>query len=190
MTDPASTLTVTVGGLAGTGTSTLCRLLEAPLGVPYRYTGGLFREEAARRGLTLAEFNALGQQDPAVDRALDDQQLALLRAGGLLLEGRMAGWLAGEHDTGAFTVWVTCEEHERLRRIVERDGGDTAAQRAATRDRERNELERYERWYGADIVDPAGYDLVLDSTSTSPEELVAQVLAELRWAGHPVPVIA
>ena len=61
-------LTVTVGGMAGTGTSTLCRLLTDLLALPYVYTGGLFREEAARRGLSLAELNELSQEDPGVDR--------------------------------------------------------------------------------------------------------------------------
>ncbi len=60
MTDRA---TITVGGLAGTGTSTLSRRLAERLGLPYVYTGGLFREEAARRGLTLDEFSQLTRRD-------------------------------------------------------------------------------------------------------------------------------
>ena len=32
-------LTVTVGGLPGTGTTTLCKLLQAQLGLPYTYAG-------------------------------------------------------------------------------------------------------------------------------------------------------
>jgi cytidylate kinase len=50
---------VTVGGLPGTGTSTLCRLLERELGLPYVYAGQIFRQEAAARGLSLAELNEL-----------------------------------------------------------------------------------------------------------------------------------
>ena len=42
--------TLTVGGLPGTGTTTLCRLFERSLELPYIYAGQLFREEAARAG--------------------------------------------------------------------------------------------------------------------------------------------
>lgn len=174
---PRHPRTVTVSGLAGTGTSTLCRLLEPRLGVPYEYTGAIFRAEAAARGLSLAELNALGQRDPAVDRAIDDRQLALLRRGDVLLEGRMAGWLARHHGIAACTVWVVCDDEERVRRITERDGGDEATQLAVTRERERSELDRYRRWYGADITDRAGYDLVLDSTATPPHRLADAVVA-------------
>lgn len=176
-------LTVTVGGLAGTGTSTLCRLLSANLDLPYTYAGQLFRQEAARRGLSLAEFGALCQEDPAVDRSLDDRQLELLRGGGLLLEGRMAGWLAEHHDVDAFTVWVVCAEDVRMARIAERDGGDLEAQRRATLAREASEQARFLEYHGADLGDLAIYDLVLDSTDRTPNDLAEAVVARMRAAG-------
>ncbi len=176
-------LTVTVGGLAGTGTSTLCRLLSANLDLPYTYAGQLFRQEAARRGLSLAEFGALCQEDPAVDRSLDDRQLELLRDGGLLLEGRMAGWLAEHNDVAAFTVWVVCDEDVRMSRIAERDGGDLEEQRAATLEREASEQARFLEYHGADLSDLSIYDLVLDSTDHTPDGLARAVVAEMRAAG-------
>ena len=183
MTEP----TVTVGGLAGTGTSTLCRLLAAHLDLPYTYAGSLFRQEAARRGLSLAEFGALCQQDPAVDRSLDDRQLELLREGGVLLEGRMAGWLAVHHDVDAFTVWVVCDESERMRRIAERDGGVLEEQRATTLAREASEQARFLDYHGADLADLSIYDLVLDSTATAATELARTVVAAIRPPGRDQP---
>ena len=183
MTDDHRPLTVTVGGLAGTGTSTLCRLLAAHLDLPYTYAGSIFRQAAAERGLSLAEFSQLCQDDPSVDRSLDDRQLELLRRGGLLLEGRMAGWLAERHEVVAFTVWVEANEDERLRRITERDGGDLDEQRHRTRARQASEFARFWEYHGADLHDTSIYDLVLDSTATLPDELAAQVLAGMRAAG-------
>lgn len=185
MSDPARpALTITVGGLAGTGTSTLCGLLSERLDLPYEYAGRIFRQEAARRGLTLAQFGALCEQDPAVDRTLDDRQVALMRAGGVLLEGRMAGWLADHHGLDAFSVWVVCDEHERIRRIIEREGGDHAEQRVRTLAREASEQERFLTYHGADLSDLSHYELVLDSTATSPEDLAEQVVARLHADGR------
>ncbi len=172
--------TVTIGGLPGTGTSTLCRILEQELEIPYVYAGQLFRQEAAERGMSLAEFGELCQEDPSVDQQLDDHQVELLRRGDILLEGRLAGWLAHRNDVAALKVWVVCEDVERFRRIAERDGGDASAQRDATLEREASEADRYERYYGVDLSELHYYDLILDSTSTPPAELAAEVLAALR----------
>lgn len=150
--------------------------MEKSLGLPYIYAGQLFREEAANRGKTLAEFNAIAQDDDAVDRALDDRQLELLRGGGVIIEGRLAGWLAHRHGIPAFKVWVVCDESERIRRLVERDGGDRRTQEDLMNDRVRREADRYRRYYGADLGDTSFYDLVLDSTSTPPHELRDEIL--------------
>jgi predicted cytidylate kinase len=168
-------LTVTVGGLPGTGTSTLCKLLRERLGLPYTYAGHIFREEAGRRGLSLAEFGALCQKDPSIDAALDDRQIYLLRKGGLILEGRLSGWLAQRHRLPALKVWVRCDESERIRRIVDRDGGTLAAQADATWAREQSEQDRYRRYYGVDLGDLSFYDLVLDSTHMLPADLATKV---------------
>ena len=170
-------LTVTVGGLPGTGTTTLCALLEKRLGLPYQYAGHMFREEAKRRGLSLAEFGALCQKDPSIDEALDDRQIYLLRRGGLILEGRLSGWLANRHRIPALKVWVTCDEKVRVTRIVARDGGTVEQQADLTAAREQSEADRYRRYYAADLADTSFYDVVLDSTHQSPEALAAQVEA-------------
>jgi cytidylate kinase len=129
--------------------------------------------------MTLAEFNALAQRDPEVDRALDERQLELLRGGGVILEGRLSGWLAHRYGVPAFKTWLVCTEDERIRRLVERDGEDPQTQGQLMRDRVSRERDRYVRYYGADLEDLAIYDLVLDSTSTPPDELRERVLVAL-----------
>src|SRR5712692_8040694 len=106
---------ITVGGLPGTGTSTLCRLLEQELGLPYVYAGQIFRQEAAARGMSLEDLNRLALTDERVDRALDERQLEFLRKDNVILEGRMSGWLAAHNGIPAFKVWLTCAEDERVR---------------------------------------------------------------------------
>lgn len=174
---------VTVGGLPGTGTSTLCGLLEKELGLPYVYAGQIFRQEAAARGMTLAELNELSGRDESIDRALDDRQLELLRRGNVILEGRLSGWLAHNNGIDAFKVWVVCDEDEAMRRLVARDGGEVDTQRRMTRERVAQEMDRYRRYYDADTGDLSIYDLVLDSTATAPPELARRVVEAMRAHG-------
>ena len=181
---PAPPLTVTVGGLPGTGTTTLCKVLQQRLGLPYMYAGALFREEARRRGLTLAEFGALCQRDPSIDAALDDRQEFLLRKGGLIMEGRLSGWIAQRKRLPALKVWILCDEPERLRRIVDRDGGTLEQQASATWAREESEADRYRRYYSVDLKDTSFYDLVLDSTHLLPEALADKVDEAVRAHLH------
>jgi predicted cytidylate kinase len=132
--------------------------------------------------MTLAEFNALAQTDPGVDRALDDRQLELLNGGGVILEGRLSGWLAHHNGIPAFKVWLVCDTAVCIARLVERDGGDRESQEELTRDRVTRERDRYGRYYGADLTDTSIYDLVLDSTASKPEELRERVLSALEQA--------
>ncbi len=167
---------ITVGGLPGTGTSTLCRLLQERTGLPYTYAGQIFRDEAARRGMDLAAFGKLCQEDPSVDQGLDAKQVDLLRGEPLILEGRLSGWLAHQEGLPALKVWVTCDDAERHRRLAQRDGGDVAEQAAKAQVREASERDRYQRYYGIDLQDTQIYDVVLDSTAQTPEALAAAVL--------------
>jgi CMP/dCMP kinase len=176
-------LLITVGGLPGTGSSTLCGLLEKELGLPYVYAGQIFRQEAAARGMTLAELNELARHDASVDRSLDERPLELLRQGNTILEGRMSGWLAHRYGIEAYKIWVRCDEDEAVRRLVDRDGGDHETQRRLARERVAQEADRYHRYYGADLEDLSIYDLILDSTDSPPHELTAQVLAALGPSG-------
>lgn len=128
--------------------------------------------------MTLAEFNELAQSEAAVDNALDERQLELLRRGGVILEGRLSGWLAYRHEIRAFKTWVVCDESERVRRLAERDG-DAAETLAEMRDRAAREADRYARYYGADLEDLSIYDVVLDSTGVPPEQLRDRVTEAL-----------
>ncbi len=168
--------TITVGGLPGTGTSTLCRLLRDRLGMRYEYAGAIFREEAKKYGMGLPEFGTYCESNPQVDMSLDDMQAGIMLEGNVIMEGRLAGWLARKHGIPAFTVWVVCEEQERVRRLVERDGGMADEQMDAMRIRQKSEAARYMRYYEADLDDLTPYDLVLDSTHMSPDQLADQVL--------------
>lgn len=180
MTDAASgAVTVTIGGVAGTGTSTLARLVGERLDLPVVSGGQIFRDAAAERGLSLADFGALCETDPEVDRTLDDRQVGLLRAGGLVLESRLAGWLAHREGVDAVKICLVCDEDERIRRIVDREGGSVEEQRLRTLEREASEAVRYAAYYGFDLHSLEPYDLVLDSGRWRPDRLTDIVLAAL-----------
>lgn len=173
---------VTLSGLPGSGTSTVARMVAAALGVEHLDGGTVFRAVAAERGLSLAAFAALAEVDDTIDRTLDDRLTERARGGRVLLESRLAGWLATRAELPALRVWIRCDEEERARRVAGRDGHDPETALVHNRDREQSERVRYLGYYGIDLTDLSIYDLVLDSTSTAPAELASAVTGSVRQA--------
>lgn len=176
---------VTISGLPGSGTSTVAVAVAAALGVPRLDGGTVFRAMAAEHGLTLAEYGALAEHDAAVDLELDGRLAAAARQGDVVLESRLAGWIAQNEGVEALKVWIGCDEGERAARVARREGVHLDAALAANRSREASEARRYREYYDIDLADLSPYDLVLDSTSTPPGELVRAIL-DVSGSGHPV----
>ena len=124
---------VTVSGEIGAGKSTVARALAAALGLQYLSAGEVFREEARRRGVSLDELGRLAEADPAIDRALDAMQVERARAGNLLAEGRLSGWLV---DGGPAHLAARAARGPRRPRGVARRHGSGArpARRVGARD--------------------------------------------------------
>jgi cytidylate kinase len=171
---------ITLSGLPGSGTSTVARLVASRLEIDHLDGGTVFRELAAERGLSLAEFARIAEGDDAIDRALDDRLLARARQGDVVLESRLAGWLATRARLPALRVWLSCEELERAARVGGREGGGAAGALADNREREASERSRYQAYYAIDLTDLSAYDLVIDSTDVDPETIVEQVVAAAR----------
>lgn len=171
---------VTLSGLPGSGTSTVARAAAAALNLEHVDGGTIFRSMAAERQLSLAEFAALAEGNDDIDRSLDDRLTQRALQGDVLLESRLAGWLAQRSDAVGLRVWISCDEVERARRVGYRDEHDAHTALATNQAREASERLRYLSFYGIDLADLSVYDLVLDSTSQVAEELVERVVQAAR----------
>ena len=85
---------ITVGGLAGTGTTTTAELLSEKLDIPYISAGFVFREMAAERGMSVLEFSEFAEGNDDIDKEIDKRQaLKAKEAENLILEGRLSAFL-------------------------------------------------------------------------------------------------
>lgn len=167
---------ITLSGLPGSGTSTVARAVAAELELDHLDGGTVFRTVAAEQGVSLAAYAAMAEHDEQIDRALDDRLTDRARQGDVLLESRLAGWLATRAGLDALRIWIRCDEVERARRVGGRDGHDAEAALAHNRQRETSERARYLGYYDIDLTDLSIYDLVLDSTEATPPDLVAEIV--------------
>jgi len=172
-------VTITISGTPGSGKSTVAKLLEDKLGLRYVYSGMLFRDMAKKYKMSLEEFGKYCEENSEIDKELDDQQLEILRNGDIILEGRLAGWLAHHNNIPAFKVEVNADLETRAQRIVKREKGIVEKRKKEILERERSEALRYKKYYNIDLKDSSIYDVVIDSRDKTPEEIVDIIIDKL-----------
>jgi cytidylate kinase len=152
---------LTVSGPAGSGKSTTAAGLAEALDLDHVSGGDIFRDLAAERGYSPVEFNELAEEDERIDRDLDRRLYEIARdREGIVLESRLAGWLAPDAD---FRLWLDAPVDTRAARIADREGKPIAQAREETLRRERSERTRYADYYDIPIDDLSIYDLVVNT---------------------------
>lgn len=152
---------ITIGGLHGTGKSSVADIVAKRFGLKRVSAGVIFRKLAKKRGLTLEEFSIVAEDDESIDRELDALLKTTAMKGNVLLDGQLAGWMAGDYAN--FKILLTASVDARVKRIAERDEVSFEHARRETLNREKSERERYLEFYGVDISDQSIYDLVLNT---------------------------
>ncbi|WP_435075369.1 (d)CMP kinase [Halorubrum sp. HHNYT27] len=167
---------ITVSGPPGSGKSTNAAGLADRLGMDHVSGGDIFREMAAERDMTPVEFNEFAEEDPQFDRKLDRRlrEIATTRDG-LVLESRLAGWLAAEQAD--FRFWFDAPLSVRAERIAEREEKPVDRARAETKRREDSEGKRYDELYDIDIDDLSIYDAAYNTARWSPDRFLDVLVA-------------
>lgn len=171
---------ITISGLPGAGTTTVSRLVAEALDLERVPGGEVFREMALEAGMSLADFGAHAAEHPEIDVELDRRLEGRARKGDCVIESRLAGWVVTLAQLPALRVWIDCDADVSAARVAMREG--TAPDVAAAESTARAALEhqRYQVTYGIDLFDRSIYDLVLDSSATSPEDLATTIVGAAR----------
>ena len=172
---------ITLSGPIGSGKTTLGKIVADKLGISFVSGGMIFRENARKRNMTVEQFVLLAESDPEIDHLQDQEMLRVLRSEGqLVLESRLAGWLAYTNDIMAYKVYVDASPEIRVSRIAERFQGSMELARKNLEVRDASDLKRYRDYYGIDYRNTGYYDLIIDSSNLSPEEGAERIYAAIK----------
>lgn len=179
---------ISLAGDLGSGKSTVADILIRELGAEYYSTGAIVRSIAAKRGMTVVELNVYMETHPEIDNEIDDGLKELSRVDKpMVIDSRMA-WHFTE---GTFKVYLSTDPETSALRIMRANrAGEHAATLEATvaetRARRESEKKRYMTQYGVDIKDLTNYDLVVDTTVATPDEVANVIIVSLNeWLARP-----
>ena len=168
---------ITLGGLAGTGTTTTAELLSEKLDIPYISAGYVFRQMASERGMSVLEFSEFAEGNDDIDKEFDKRQAELAKSSdNLIVEGRLSAYFV-EAD---LKLWLVTPFDVRSQRIAERESKsvDVASEEIIVR--EESEALRYMDIHNIDIKNMDIYDLIINTGTFNPEEVSEIILTTLK----------
>ena len=182
---------ITIGGYPGSGKTTVANALAEKLRLKHYYMGAVRRKAAKQHGMTLEEFNKVGETEIWTDKVADD---ILVKIGkeedDFVAEGRVAYHFIPD----SIKILITVDVLEGARRIHKdqhekgmleernEEALDTVEEKAKNLQvRIDSDKLRYEKHYGTDCYDSKNFDLIIDSTNMTPEEVISQIL---EFLGH------
>ena len=173
---------ISITGKLGSGKSTVCNLLKDRYGFEIYSTGAFQREVARSMGITTLELNKRLREDPSLDYVIDDavKKLSIERAQDkLIFDSRMAWHFADK----SFKIFLTIEPCEAARRVMLNQRGSEEfyadEDEACAKLIERSQVEqaRFMQIYGVDYYDFNNFDLIVDTTRRTPEEILDIIMA-------------
>ena len=173
---------ISITGKLGSGKSTVCNLLKDRYGFEIYSTGAFQREVAREMGITTLELNKRLREDPSLDYVIDDavKKLSIERAQDkLIFDSRMA-WHFAEQS---FKIFLTIEPCEAAKRVMLNQRGCEEfyadEKEACEKLIERSQVEqaRFMQIYGVDYYDFNNFDLIVDTTARTPDEIIDIIMA-------------
>lgn len=170
---------ITISGKAGSGKTTVGRKLAERLNYDFLSIGEIRRKIAESLNMSINEFNELSKIKKEYDTMVDEYQKKL--TGNIVLDSRLGFFFHPE----SVKLFVDVDYEIAVNRIYN-DKRKTeqffsiedAKKYIKMRDNE--DRDRLKALYGVDFLDLKNYDLVLNSSHKTPEELVEEIVTFLK----------
>ena len=180
---------ITISGTPGSGKSTAAEMLAKRLKAERIYVGGIRRELAREKGMTLQELNQYATTHPETDVDVDKKAAAQARELEtknkiIIVEGRtqfhflpqsIKIFMKVNPEEGAKRIWKDLQNKKAQEKRNEGNIPSFEAMKKRIYEREEEDAARYKKYYGIDHRNQSQYDLIVDTTALTPEETVEKI---------------
>ena len=175
---------ITMWWKAGSGKWTVSKLLAEKLWYEIVSIGDMKRKLAAEMWINIIEFNKMGdnpENAKEFDLKYEEFQQNLKLTDNIILDSRL--WFYAQPK--AFKILLDVDEEiagERIFKAKRDTDKNTTKKHAINEVKERNssDKERYMKLYNVDLWDPNNYNLVIDTSERTPEEVLEIILDEFK----------
>ena len=172
---------ITITGSLGSGKSTVAKKLATELDLTYYSTGSAQRQIAAQMGITTLQLNHIADKDKSIDDKIDGVIKAMNNDGNAYIVDSRLAW---HFMPSSFKVKLTVEKRQAAERIFNDNLRSSESKYKnveevikAIEERRQSERERFLRIYQVDIENNSAFDLVIDTTNLSIDEVCEQIKA-------------
>lgn len=175
---------ITISGTPGSGKSTVAKNLIKLLKAKRIYVGGIRRKLAKKKKMTLAELNEYAlthpETDVDIDKAAAKDAREKAKKNIVVVEGRTQFHFLPESiklffkvssKEGAKRIWKELKKKEAQLRRNEGSFKSMSDLEKSLKEREKNDLKRYKKYYKINFLDKKNYDLIIDTTNISALEV-------------------
>ena len=171
---------ITIFGFAGSGTSTIGKLLAEKLNYKFMSSGNIMRELANKKNLSIEDFEKeFCESDFNFDFELDNKVKGFgEKNNNFIFESRMA-WNFIPHS---FKIYLKCSEQIRYKRICEREEKNFNEIKKITEFREKKFFNRMKKIYPKIIFPPneKNFDFFINVEKILPDEIIQKILEKLK----------
>ena len=179
---------ISLAGELSSGKGTVSKILMEQLNYGVYRNGDYFRKLAQEKGMSVTEFNEYVKEHTEIDIQIENSAKEYAKSNDNFIIDARLGWYAVPES---FKVYLKVNPDVAAKRAFENQDAEKSKtekfktieeQKADMQKRYKLENERYYMVYGVRKDDMSNYDLVIDTTDKTPEE-VANIIKEkyLEW---------
>ena len=170
---------ISISGDLASGKGTVSYLLKEKLNYDIYRNGTYFRQLAKEKGMDVTSFGEYVEKHPEIDREIENSASEYAKLHDNFIIDARLGWYAVSES---FKVYLKVDiDIAAKRAFLDESRKDTENFKTIEEQKEdmikRFNLEnkRYLKLYGVDKADMSNYDLVIDTSNVSPEQVAEEI---------------
>ena len=170
---------ITMWWKAWSGKGTVSKLLAKELGYETISIGDMKRKLAAEMWINIIEFNKMWddpEKSAEFDLKYEEYQKNLKLTDNIILDSRL--WFYAQPK--AFKILLDVDEEIAWERIFKDKRATKKHAIAEVKERNSSDEERYKKLYDVNVRDPNNYNLVIDTSDRTPQEVLQIILDEFK----------